>query len=84
MNSFAPIFFVSLAKEFQKYLSKDDRKNGFTDQVIYREISSKRKWTDREHHVQDNANVAQKYLKIYCDTNQLPTLTFCGSHPKPR
>ena len=22
-------------------------------------------------------------MKIYCDTNQLPTLPFCGSHPKP-
>ena len=20
---------------------------------------------------------------MYCDTNQLPTFTFCGSHPKP-
>ena len=22
-------------------------------------------------------------MKIYCDTNQFPTLTFCGSYPKP-
>ena len=22
-------------------------------------------------------------MNIYCDTNQLPTLLFCGSHPKP-
>ena len=23
-------------------------------------------------------------MKIYCDTNQLPALPFCGPHPKPR
>ena len=40
--------------------------------------------TDREYHVQDNADVAHKYVKIYCDTNQFPALPFCGSHPKPR
>ena len=22
-------------------------------------------------------------MNIYCDTNQLPTLLFCGTHPKP-
>ena len=22
-------------------------------------------------------------MKRYCDTNQLPTLPFCGQHPKP-
>ena len=33
-------------------------------------ISSKRKWIDREYNVQDNADVAHKDVKIYCDTNQ--------------
>ena len=32
-----------------------------------------KKYTDREYHVQDNADVAQKYVKIYCDNNQFPT-----------
>ena len=45
--------------------------------------SSKRKWTEIEYHVQDNDDVAHKDVKMYCDTNQLPTLPFCGSHPKP-
>ena len=45
----------------------------------YRKI----KWTDREYHVQDNDDVPHKYVKNYCDTNQFPTLPFCGSHPKP-
>ena len=64
-------------------MSKDDFKHGVIDKVKYGERSSKRKWIDREYHVQDNTDVAHKYVKIYCDTNQLPTLTFCGSHKNP-
>ena len=45
---------------------------------------SKRKLTEREYHVQDNADVAHKYVKMYCDTSQLPALPFCGQHPNPR
>ena len=73
----------SLAKGFQKYMSKDDRKHGVIDQVKYRKRSSKIKWTDREYHVQDNADVAHKDVEIYCDTNQFPKLPFFGSHTKP-
>ena len=73
----------SLAKELQKYLSKEHRKHGFIDQEKYRKISSKRKWTNREYHVQDNSDVAHKDVEIYCDTNQFPKLPFCGPHPKP-
>ena len=58
-------------------------KHGFIDQGKYRKISSKIKCTDREYHVQDNADIAHKYLKMYCDTNQFPSLPFCGPHPKP-
>ena len=50
---------------------------------IYKKRSSKIKWTDREYHVQDNAVVAQKYMKMYCDTNQFPALPFFGTYPKP-
>ena len=63
---------VSLAKEFQKRLSKKHRKHGFIDQGKYRKISSKIKWTDREYHVQNNADGAHKDVKMYCDTNQFP------------
>ena len=24
-----------------------------------------------------------RYVKMYCNTNQFPTLPYCGSHPKP-
>ena len=34
----------------------------------------KRKWTDREYHVQYNADAELKYVKIYCKTNQFPEL----------
>ena len=73
-----------MAKEFQKHMSKYDRKHGFIDQVKYRKLSSKRKWTNREYHVQDNDDVANKDVKIYFYTKQFPTLPFCGSYPKPR
>ena len=33
--------------------------------------------------MEDNADVARKYVKIYCDTNQFPALPFCGPHPNP-
>ena len=39
--------------------------------------------TDREYHVQDNADVAHKEVKIYCNTNKSTELLFCGTHPKP-
>ena len=74
---------VSLAKEFQNNLSKEHQNHGVIDQGKYRKISSKRKKTDREYYFQDNDDVAQKDVKIYCDTNQFPTLPFCGQHPKP-
>ena len=43
----------------------------------------KRKWTERKYHVQDNASVELKDMKIYCNKNQFPTLPFCGPHSKP-
>ena len=61
----------------------EHHKLGFIDQGKYRKRSSKIKWIDREYHVQDNADVAHKDVKIYCDTNQFPALTFCVPYPKP-
>ena len=31
-----------------------------------------RKLTERQYHVQDNADVEQKYEKMYCNTNKFP------------
>ena len=74
---------ASLAKQLQKYLSKEHHKNVFIDQGKYSKIASKRKWTNREYHVQDNAHVAHKYFKFFCDTNQSPKLPFGGPHQNP-
>ena len=41
------------------------------------------KWTDRQYHVQDNADVAHQDVKMYCNINQFPELPFCGPHSKP-
>ena len=43
---------------------------------------NEKKWTDRHYNVQDNDAVAHKYVEMYCNTNQLPTLPFCGPHSK--
>ena len=66
----------SLAKQLQKYLFNEHSKHVVLNQEKYRKIASKIKWTDREYHVQYNANVAHKDVKIYCDTNQFSTLPF--------
>ena len=58
-------------------------KNGVIDQGKCKKIFMERKWTDRKYHVQDNADLAQKYLKIYCNKNQFPELPFCVPHSKP-
>ena len=42
-----------------------------------------RRWTDIQYHVQDNSDVAHKYVKNYCNTNQFSALPFCGTHSKP-
>ena len=42
-----------------------------------------RKCTDRQYHIQDNAAVARKDVRMYCNKNQFPELPFCGTHSKP-
>ena len=42
-----------------------------------------RKWTEIKYHVQENALVELKDVKMYCNTNQFPELPFCGLHYKP-
>ena len=31
----------------------------------------------------DNPDVAHQYVRMYCNTNQVPALPFCGPHSKP-
>ena len=61
----------------------EHRKHGVFGQVKYKKRASKRKQTDIYYHVQDNADVAHKDVKIYCNTNQFSALPFCGPHHKP-
>ena len=82
MHSCTKNNYFSLAKEYQTYISKEHRKHGVINQENIEKISSKIKWTDREYNVQDNADVAYKDMKMYCDTNQFLKLPFFGSHPK--
>ena len=41
------------------------------------------KWTYRQYHVQDNADVEHQDVIMYCNTNQFPELPFCCLHSKP-
>ena len=36
-----------------------------------------------EYHVQNDADVAHKDVKLFCNTNQFPSLPFCVPHTKP-
>ena len=55
---------------------------------LIKENQEKYSWKEngqkKKNHIQDNASVELKYVKIYCNTNKLPALPFCGPHPKPR
>ena len=67
---------VSLAKEFQRHLTKEHCKNGVFDQGKNNKRSMERKWTDRQYHVQDNCDVAHQYVRMYCNTNKFPEISF--------
>ena len=75
---------VSLARQFKNHLEGEHRKNGFIDQGKSGKRFMNRKWAEIKYHVQDNVSVELKYVKMYRNTNQLPTLPFCGPHSKPR
>ena len=48
---------VSLAQEFQHFLTKKNHKDGVIDQGKHRKRFTERKWTYRHYHVQNNADV---------------------------
>ena len=74
---------LSLAHEFKNCLEEEHRQNGAIDQGKSRKIFMERKWTKIKYHVQDNASVELKDIKMYYNKNQFPALTFCGPHYKP-
>ena len=42
----------------------------------------KKKCIDIQYHVQNNYDVAHKYVRIYCNKNKFLSLPFCGPHFK--
>ena len=48
-----------------------------------RKNPSKQKWTNREYHVKHNKHVYNKYIDMYCPTNNIPELQFLGPHNTP-
>ena len=40
-------------------------------------------WTDRQYHVQGNAAVEHKYVKMYCNMSQFLELSLCILQSKP-
>ena len=74
---------VSLDKEFKHNIEGEHRQNDAIDQGKPRKVFMERKWTERKYHVQGNAAVELKDVKIYCNTNQFPALTSCVPHSKP-
>ena len=55
---------ASLAREFKDHLDGEHRKNGAIDQGRSRKRYMNRKWTEGEYHVQDNADVEHKDVKM--------------------
>ena len=55
---------VSLAQEFKDHLDEEHRQKGAIDQRKSKNIFTKRKWTERKYHVQDNASVELKDVKF--------------------
>ena len=74
---------VILAIEFQKHLSDISHKNVVIGQGKYRKRASKQKWTERNYHVQNNADVTYIGVKMCCVPKQFPPFTFCGPQSKP-
>ena len=73
---------VSLAKKFQHFLKKKHCKDGVIDQEKYKKIFMERKWTDRQYHVQYNADVANQ--DVNCIVTQIRLSKHCHLrfHPK--
>ena len=74
---------VSLAKEFKDHLEGKHRKIFAIDQGKSRKRFMERKWTGGKYHVQDNALVELKDVKMYCNKIQFPELLLCGPYSKP-
>ena len=73
---------VSLAKEFKDHMEGEHRQNGVIDQGKSRKRFMEIRWTERKYHVQYNAAVELKDVKMYCNINKFLGLPFCGPYSK--
>ena len=79
-------FDVILASEFQKHLSTDARKHGVIDKGKLKKRASKRNWTEKEYHVQNDADVAQKdviFFVLQTSFHHLHFLVHIQNHMVP-
>ena len=83
MHTGTRTFDVSLTSELQKPLYTAARKHGVIDQGKYKKQANKQKWTKREYHVQNDADIAHKDVKMFFNKTQFPSLPFCCPHTKP-
>ena len=63
---------ISLAREYQKYISEPTWAHDLLDHGKDRKIASKHKCTKREYHTQDIKYVPHTSVKMSCATTQLP------------
>ena len=70
------------ASEILKHLSTAAYKHGVIDNRKYKKRASTRKWTESEYHVHNDADVAHKNVKIFCNTNQFTSFPFYVPHTK--
>ena len=58
------------------------RKHAVIDQSRYKKWSSKENWKEREYSFHNDSDFAHKCVKMFYNTNQFPSLPFCGPHTK--
>ena len=66
---------ICLSRGFQKHISDPTRAHGLLDHGKDRKCADKRKWTDREYHVQYRKYVPHTSVKMSCATTQFPALS---------
>ena len=57
--------YIILERVYQKHLFEPTRAHVLIDHGKDRNLASKRKWTDSEHHTQDSKDVRQKSVKYH-------------------
>ena len=72
--------YISLSRVFQKHLSEPTCAHGFINSWKYRKRSSKRKFMERDYHIQDNKDVQHKSVKIPCASKQFYAMSFFCLH----